>query len=688
MTNEILIRNGYLQVPPLSKLVTSPRFLGTVISNLVYYGFVPDKAANHHLLCCGDKALGEWYSQIEPVLKKVTGADKKMEKFVVYKNFPAEVLDMKQGEYWFRQIFIYLGVPQHFLAQDEAERPFAFENLPLKVLRPQVHGSLQEILGGLLSMGNRWTVEQKSWVNHLLFNEEVSGDVAAIPFKENLVDVLALYHIKGKKVDAKISPMDVLRFAAVLSGASADLKTKFKFKNFKRAERRFLGSLLEVHGWEKLAENFAADKELWKRLLERIHPKDFNFVEIHAAYDLLYNKQCHSNASWIEYYIQNKDVAVFQQLRAGEFMRRLKHLYSVFGVRAFNEFGKRLGELTNLQLLKVNRQLEWHNYHNTRMFAPKGNWARVQIADNLQTINQKDILALCAKIAEELSNRLKDLGPVELDAYADYVKLQTNDSDLLPYGRGTVFPIPDNITFLRSASYWQASRHCWMDNGWNFFDENWVGKGACSWLDRPHGGGEKIAVFSGDPMNSGEMKGRAGQMIDLYLDKMEAAGVRYAVWSILSYNRIDFDDIEDIYVALQMGENPFANKLFEPSRAVINAPLTGKTKTKFAILLDVKKRQLVYLDANFKGSVSNAGANSKMLIKVMPAYQEYLDRLPSVADLFINAKSAGPRTKNFTYVGYNDDNVTLEGQNAYVFKQTNENNSFVRLDINKILNSK
>ena len=63
----------------------------------------------------------------------------------------------------------------------------------------------------------------------------------------------------------------------------------------------------------------------------------------------------------------------------------------------------------------------------------------------------------------------------------DKLKLQTNDQKLANYGRGTVFDIPENIRFIRTSSYWDINVGSFLDNTWNFFDENWEGLGACCW---------------------------------------------------------------------------------------------------------------------------------------------------------------------------------------------------------------
>ena len=115
---------------------------------------------------------------------------------------------------------------------------------------------------------------------------------------------------------------------------------------------------------------------------------------------------------------------------------------------------------------------------------------------------------------------------------------------------------------MRSASYWKISRshYVWFDNGWNFFDENWKNLGAVGWSAPFFGGTPQkkgrwnisyenpSAFFSGDPTNTKEMQGRACQMIDLYLDRLKADGVRFAVWNILAYSKIPFSDAEELSI--------------------------------------------------------------------------------------------------------------------------------------------
>jgi len=337
-----------------------------------------------------------------------------------------------------------------------------------------------------------------------------------------------------------------------------------------------------------------------------------------------------------------------------------------------------LGKLSITQLVKLASYFGTINYRKTLMYAPKGNWSRVQIVPNEKIkIDPVDLHALHDLISTELSNRLNIMYPegVDLDPRLVGVKLQTNDQKLAEYGRGTEFDIPENITFIRSASYWEETRsygNTWFDNGWNFFDENWNNRGVCAWTDVALGKG---AIFSGDPTNSKDMKGRGCQMIDLYIDKLVAMGIRYAVWNVLCYSGIPFDEAGDVLATLQMGETALTGKLSEPGRAQMVFPLKGKAKTKYVAYIDLVKRKLVYMDADFRGSTHSANMNGAALSVTMPAYCEYLNSLPSVADIFINARIGT------TPILYSDEDTSITEGKAYVFKPLNPDNKFQKISL-------
>ena len=120
------------------------------MANLAYYGFTLSKEAFDSLASLDNDTVKEWWKRFEPALKEYTGDSKNMSKHVVYKNFPQEVLDMSDTQYWISQIFMYWGAPNDWFTQEEEEREPLMESLDLKVLHLLKKNSLQRVLDNLL----------------------------------------------------------------------------------------------------------------------------------------------------------------------------------------------------------------------------------------------------------------------------------------------------------------------------------------------------------------------------------------------------------------------------------------------------------------------------------------------------------------------------------------------------------
>jgi hypothetical protein len=733
----LLISNGFLPVPKSRATEAKPEmkeiYLGTVLSNLAYYGFVPAPDTVRALVSLTTKELGEFWKQIEPAVKNVTGADRNMADFVVYKNFPKEVLEMSRAHYWFNQILMYIGTPNEWFTQSEEQRPELKEKVSLKVLALGTDDTPHIIFENLCKLPTRWTDSQKDHAFYLYGYLMPSIDVDAFGFKENAI-LLAVQAVDGGRTVKMSTATDVLRLAVGLSGGDVSLRTSkiteahralckrilsapvrgwgrrvkptvppfqygTKFAKFNRSKRKFLLALLEncVH----LVDDFYLRPEVWKKLLRSLRPGDYNFPRVSEAYDILYRGVHKTFAGMVEYGIAMGDPVVLESLRTrpGEFMRRLHKTYAVFGGAAVDAFVTVVPKLSTMQLLKLDGYLSTINNRTTLIAAPKGNWTRAQIRTNSKVkIDFDHLRKLRAAISRVIASRLDESYPAgfNVDCNADRVKLQTNDQKLAPYGRGTVFEIPAEMNFVRVASYWKqvstTGRNIWFDNGVNFFDESWVPVGACCWSEERfpvHGGQDwnrrleiteyTAAIFSGDPTTSKEIEGRGCQMIDLYLDKLAKQGVRYAVWNILSYSSIKFDDAEDVLATIQWGVNAEAGALYEPSRAQMVFPIKGANLTKYIAYIDVMERKAVYIDANLYGSIRSAAENGGHLQEKLPAFLEYLSALPSVADVFVHGK---PGT---IPVVYSDAEVMINGGPAYVFVRQNAANEFEPIEVANVV---
>jgi hypothetical protein len=95
----VLVRHDLVAIPVPGAVAARPAALTTVAANLAYYGFALSAAGYGALARVSDDDLDQWWGEVELVLAAITGDDKRMDRFVVYKNFPAEVLALDEVEY-------------------------------------------------------------------------------------------------------------------------------------------------------------------------------------------------------------------------------------------------------------------------------------------------------------------------------------------------------------------------------------------------------------------------------------------------------------------------------------------------------------------------------------------------------------------------------------------------------------
>lgn len=733
-TKNILLKNEFLDIPNGSGLSASKESFVTIISNMVYFGYIPSKEAFNKLKEYSVDELKDFWSEYESVFKKVTFSDRNMDSFMVYKNFPKEVVNMSDAEYWFKQFLIYFGVPVDYLREEKETRPELKDEKSLKVLAISKDSTLNDIFNSNVSKKSSWNDYQKEEMEFLFsFLEKKEVNVSDYGFKDNaiLMAVIAFNNQLNLKIK---DATDVLRLAAALSDGSLNSKEKFKFKNFKKSERRLILSILD--NCKNINEDFAMRKELWKKFMFKLHAGDYKFQNVNKAVDLLYNNKVKTFNATVDGKIMSKDNEVLDILasRHGEFVRRFHKLYEVFGVKAVNTLEKVISNFETIQILKFKKYILTINDRNNLIFAPRGNWTKAVIVKKetsllsdkknevIKTTLNKDVvsaeklkflkenfgipvtpkdneysvkvnksvsskveikkthLSTIVKILDkELKKRLNEKFPegLSLDVKLKDVKIPSNDQSLdVNFGRGTKFDIPDNCKTVRTSSYWKVGENStvWFDNGWNFFDEKWNSKSSICWNNTSHMG----ALFSGDPLSGNDKLGRACQVIDLDIEVLKSTGVRYCVWNILCFSQIPFNGVEEVIGTLQFADDSETGEVFEPSRMHMGFPLKGDNLTKYVAYIDLVERKLVYMDANFTGIVQSASYNGKGLETKMPAFLEYLDTLPSVYDLFENAN------KGKTKVLFTDKGVKVK-DSAYVFKRENEKNDFENIDIAKLL---
>lgn len=158
--DNILLRHNYIDVPrhvgTSEVSAVGPDALATIMMNLAYYGKALSVESYKELTKMLASSVGTWWTSIETELKEITGAGRKIGDFVVYKNFPAEVLSKTEAEYWLPQIMMYWGFPKELFTEEVKPREKMKEKTAPTVLKLAKKSTLGDILASHLKSPSRW----------------------------------------------------------------------------------------------------------------------------------------------------------------------------------------------------------------------------------------------------------------------------------------------------------------------------------------------------------------------------------------------------------------------------------------------------------------------------------------------------------------------------------------------------
>lgn len=668
---------------------TNDPHLATVLANMAYYGFAPTLDALKYLSALPLEDLAAYWGDVEGALANLTGADRAMQDHIVYKNFPAETLAMSEAEYWTRQILIYIGLPHPFVAQTKQDREPAEQALSLRLLKPSAGFTTADLFKRLADAPATWSNDQYEDACALFKNVEMTSvDFSNFATKANAARLAAYALSQNADIDLSFTaPIDILRLISVLSGGDARLGAPFRVISFKRRLRTRLVHDLDKFAAATLAEAFAQRPSAWKRVLMRLHPGDYKTRNLSVAYDLLYRSQAKSFEAALSMAIEAGNPVALEMaaLRPGIFARRLRHMHSKFGRAAFEAFAPVASQLSTLQLARLDRIFKTLLYRKTRAYAPKGQTSHIKIkkAPNI-ALPEADLAFLQDVLRNVLESRLSTAFPsgVACGEGLETVKIPMNGQELSAHGRGTRLPIPDEVNFIRSMSYWKSdeARNIWFDNSWNFFDSDWAPVDSTCWNNVRLGEGDATAaIFSGDPTTA-RTQGVGAQAIDIYLDQLVKRGIRYAVWNTLCYSGYAFNKVKEVFACLQWGEDAQKGEIFEPGRAQMAFPIRSSEMNNFTAMIDLQTRELVYLDVSLPANVLSATYNQKRLAYILPALLETIEAQPSLADILEHAPSGSLPVLRDDAAG------PIHGP-ALVARQVNPESSIAPVDLNKILSA-
>jgi hypothetical protein len=127
------------------------------------------------------------------------------------------------------------------------------------------------------------------------------------------------------------------------------------------------------------------------------------------------------------------------------------------------------------------------------------------------------------------------------------------------------------------------------------FDAEWRPVGSCAYTSLRFLG--SAAVHSGDLQNAPPPTG-ASEFVDLDLTLLAAAGVRYVVAVVYSYNDVPFEELAEGFAGL-MARNEPGNRgpVFDPRAVEQRFDLTGGSKSAVPMVIDVSARTMRWLES-------------------------------------------------------------------------------------------
>jgi len=688
--NQVLLeKQGKLWLPPDSEQTEDNSLLAlTMMRNLEDLGFIFSKPLFERLKMTDDDMLVDLYTLILPVLKKMIGAHITHQPF--YPNFPQQLAAMSDLE-------IYLNAIIHYWTIGKWSPEAALvSRFPLVENKPQIRtielGSFDDFNAVFTSMMQARGSLSESDRNLLAWfiqrsNENSLASILPelIPSKETLSIIagnILTYHPDLQEVLGRYfkTATDILRLAAAMSAGDVSLSASTRFNSLARAERRFLLSLLERCA--NIEEDMARYPGKWIRLGEILHPGDYTkkYPKTYQAFQKIRNEEkIDTFTSRVEKAIGNRDIEtalILLKQRPGELARRLDHLLRIHtnhSHQILDTFSASAGDISSQVLLQVLAHFQQRNNElHSHSYFPKGDIAKVQVIERTLLPIPQSVCEAVVRICEQaLLHQLSKrplLGKVYIDPALKNVIVplaqRSASKSLRSFARGSRFNLGENARTIRAFIHWKnisrgipdrnetdsyiydyfndfdrSDTRIDVDLSVGLYDEAWQFLEQVSYTnirsDRFPG-----LYHSGDIIDAPQ---GASEFIDMDIDNLKHAQVRYAVFNIYSYSRQGFNEIPECFFGWMEREEPGSGEVFEAETVVSKADLTSPTTICLPVLFDLQKKEFLWLDLALKSNpnwVNNIHANCNNVVRMARALVE--KNLPNLYDLFkLNAQARG-----------------------------------------------
>ncbi|BAJ31996.1 MULTISPECIES: MXAN_6230/SCO0854 family RING domain-containing protein [Kitasatospora] len=545
---------------------------------------------------------------------------------------------------------------------------------PLRLLAQDETAAALDELTGLLTRRTALNPQDRDDLATLLAHapaELAALLPAEIPVRETKAVVLAeLLRREGVLslpvlAERITTATDVLRLLWAHSDAEPDLlpatARRLRLRGLSRPLRRGLLGVLDGLPTASLAEDLRRHREPWLRAGELLHPFEYRgrFPAAAAAFALLRGtdldavspafaeppaplrvetvdgrrRLAHTGfAARVEGLLAVGDTSgALAELahRPGELVRRLHHLLRVHEIMAPGTpppaelsavLARALPRVGPGPLLGAYGRLRGPRAAGERrLYFPRGLVSLAHgRADHGTAVPARSSAPVVAAIEAELLRRSAATLPERpevalLDEALTGMSVPFAERSaaraLVSVPRGSRLPLPPGER-LRLFLHWTQPHHQRVDLDLSvaLYDEEWRLRGRCDYTRLLFG--RRAAVHSGDYVAAPPPKG-ASEFVDLDFAALRAAGARYAVMVVFSYNDIPFDRLPEAFTGFaeldgaDAGTRPDGRPDGRPlsARAVRQRmDLTGDAKVSVPLIIDLADRRFTWTDLNTAAS--------------------------------------------------------------------------------------
>jgi len=623
-------------------------------AELMRFGYMLDSDALEALGYTDAANIKDFYNEVLDYLKEMTGGQRDYQP--IYKGFPTQVIEMSEQQLWFNQLLGYWSGGSFTANEWTRTKSTAFEQVKYRPITLGTEQDFANIFTSLAKAGTSLTPADLKVLEWFVAEYPFLTFPESIPFKENLCTMIGKLITTGRGLGTvqlpSLTSTDVLRIIVYLSGGDVSLpavprktvrqqsgyrrsyvtvanpeREKFKFKKFKRAERKFILELLEKSSLD--VREMKLKDQRWVRIGEILHPGEYKalFPRAYKAFDQIRNEKV---VSWYGEVTKAFSISANTGItklaeRPGEFLRRLDFLVRTANKSSLqlilNLLAKIGAKASNKVLFEVFSHFEDRRLpSNNRKVMIKGARKHTNLP-SLPAIAAEKIDAIQSTIFDIIKGKFADLpalGDCWIDEELKKIPLPTNmrslNDSLVPVIRGQRTPFGEGKKVIRPFIHWY-DQHGDQDLDLHGF---LIGpKGSMSFGYNGNQNVPGLGCYSGDVRHR---QGACAEYVDIVVDEAVRRGYNYFIMVIHNFQGGKLSDLKECVAGVMERQFPESNKTWKPDTIQNSMLLKSAGNMVLVAAYDLVARESIYLDLDYDGFSSFVYGQSSEFFDALKPY--------------------------------------------------------------------